>query len=159
MVLQVVGVVTTAHWCIVYFIAASRRTQKMYSLSPLCIVPLRDRQEHCVVIPCHTNLKGPICEHTHRQLKWMAFSVSCFHCSLSGYLPLQATRQTPVGILVHLPMPAGRQETSKCAARSVSPAPWDIHCMARQRGSASPMGPGRADSHSANVRKILKMLL
>ena len=153
LVLQVVGEVTTAHWCIVCFIAASWRSQKMYSLSLSPIRPL-DRQEHWVVIQCHTNLKGPIPEHTHKQLKLMASSVSYFHHSLSGYLLLQATRQTPVGILALLPTPAGRQETSKCGARCALPAQWDIHCMARQRGSASPMGPGRADSHSANVREM-----
>lgn len=158
LVLQVVGEVTTAHWCIVCFIAASSRIQKMYSLSrsPLCIVPLLDRQKHCVVIHCHNNLKGAICEHTHRQ--WMASSVSRFHCSLSDDLWLQETLQIPVGIQAHLPMPAGRQGTSKCAARCASPAQWDIHCTDRQRGSASPMGPGRADNRSVNVRKSLKCL-
>lgn len=77
LVLRVVGWVTTAHWCILCFIAASWRTQKTYSssLSPLCSVPLHERQEHYGVIHCHTSLKGPICEHT-RQLKWKASSVS-----------------------------------------------------------------------------------
>lgn len=151
--------VTAAHWCIVCFIAASRRTQNLSSLSPnlLCIVLRLDRQERCGVIRWHTNLKGSICEHTHRQLKWNAFSVSCFHCSLSGYLPLQVTRQAPAGILAHRPMPAGRQGTSKCAARCASPAQWDIRCTARQRGSASPMGPGRVNSRSANVREIFQI--
>lgn len=79
------------------------------------------------------------------------------HCSLPVCLPSQVTQQAPVEILVHLPMPAGRQETSKCAARCASPAQWDIHYMAQQRGSAFPMGRGRADNHSANVREIFKM--
>lgn len=160
LVLQVVGVVTTAHWCIVCFIAASWRTQKMHSLSlsPLCSIPVFDRQYHCVVIHWHTTLKGPICEHTH-SLKWMASSVSCFHCSFSDYLALQVTQQTPVGILARLPMPAGRQETLKCVAKCASPVQWDIHCTARRRESASPTGPGRADSHSANVRGIFTMSL
>lgn len=41
----------------------------MYSFSPcpLCTVPLLDRQEHCVAVHCHTDLKGPICEHAHGQ--------------------------------------------------------------------------------------------
>lgn len=162
MVLRVVGWVTTAHWCILCFIAASWRTQKTYSssLSPLCSVPLHERQKHCVVIHCHTSLKGPICEHT-RQLKWKASSVSFvfFHCSLSGYLPLQVTRPTLVGIPAHLPMPAGRQGTSKCGARCASPAQWDTRCTARQRGSASPTGLGLADSRSASVSEIFKMSL
>lgn len=44
------------------FIAASWTTQEMYSLSPspVCRVSLFDRQEHCVVIHCHTNLKGKV---------------------------------------------------------------------------------------------------
>lgn len=161
LVIQVVGTVTTAYWCIVCFIAGSWRTQKMYSLSlsPLCIAPMLDRKEHCVVIHCHTNLKGPICEHTHRPLKWVASSVSFFHCSFSGYLPLQATRLAPVGILAHLPIAAGKQATSKCAAKCASPAQWGIHCTGQQRGSVSRMGPGRADSPSANVREIFQMSL
>lgn len=66
LVLQDFGMVTTAHWCILYFIAASCMTRKMYcfSLCPFWIVPLLDRQEYCLVIHCHTILKGPICEHT-----------------------------------------------------------------------------------------------
>lgn len=127
--------------------------QKLYSLalSPLCIGCLLDKQY--VALHYHTNLKGPIYEHTNRHLKLMAY------CSLSGYLPLQATRQAPAGIPAHLPMPAGRQGTSKYAAKCASPAQWDIHYTAQQRGSASPTGPGRADSRSANVRKNSTMSL
>lgn len=72
-------------------------------------------------------------------------------------LPLQVTRQTPVGILAHPSMPPGRQGTSKCAARCASPAQWDIRCTGRQRGSASPTGPGRVDSRSANVSWMCQM--
>lgn len=142
------------------FIATSWTTQEIYSLSPspLCSVPLFDRQGHCVVIHCHTYLKGSICAHT-QTLKWTASWVSCFHCCFSGYLTLQATQQIPVGILVHLPMPAGRRGTSKCVARCALPAQWDIHYTAQRRESVFPTGPGRADSHSANVREIFKMSL
>lgn len=80
----------------------------------------------------------------------------CFQCSLCGYLPLQATPLAPVGILAHLPMPAGRWGTLKCAVRCASPARWGTLCMVRQRGSAFPTVPGRANSHSANVRAKLK---
>lgn len=106
-----------------------------------------------------SNFKGPICEHTQGPLEWAVFSLPCFHCLSSCYLPLQATRRTPVGILAHLLMPAGRLGTSKCAARCASPAQWDILCMAQQRGSASPTGPGRADSRFASVRGTLNMFL
>ena len=69
LVLQVVGLVTTAHWCIVCFIVASGRIQESYSLrlSPLCIVSLLDRHKHCLVILCHSNS----CERALWQLKWM----------------------------------------------------------------------------------------
>lgn len=92
-------------------------------------------------------------------MRRIASPLSCFHCSTSGYLPLQATRRAPVGIQAHLPMPAGRQGTSKCAVKCASPAQWDIHCMAQQRGSAFPMGPGLANSRSANVRETFKISL
>lgn len=140
--------------CVFYscFLEDSKDVQ-FESVLSLCLT------EHCVVIHCLTHLKGPICEHTHRRLKWKPSPLCCFHCSLCGYLPMQATQRAPVGILAHLPMPAGRRGTSKCAARCASPAQWDIHCTAQQRGSASPTGPGQADSHSANVREILKMSL
>lgn len=84
---------------------------------------------------------------------------SCVHPSLPGSFPLQETPQAPVGTLVHQLMPTGRQGTSKCAARCASPAQWDIHFMALQRGSAFPMGRGRVGSRSANVRKIFKLSL
>ncbi len=158
LVLQVVGVVTTAHWCIVCFMAASSRTQKMYSLnlSPLCsVLFVWQAGKLCFKsLPCQ--LKRA---YLWTQTKWKESSAFVFICSLCGYLSLQATRRTPVGILAHLPMPAGRQETSKCAARCASPAQWDIHCTAQQRESAFPTGPGRADSHFANVSEICETFL
>lgn len=120
---------------------------------------LSGRQEHCVAIHCRTNLKGSIWERTHSpwggwHLRRLVFIAQCLF-----YLSLQVTRQAPVGIQAHLPMPAGRQGTSKCAAKCALPAQWDIHCMAQQRGSASPMGPGLANSRSANVRETFKISL
>lgn len=72
---------------------------------------------------------------------------------------LQATQAAPVEILEHLLMLAGRRGTSKCAARCVSPAQWDTHCTAQQRGFAFPTGPGQADSRSANVRNFFQKCL
>lgn len=76
----------------------------------------------------------------------------CSHCLRSDYLGLQATQQTPAGILARPLTQVERQGTSKCAAKFASPAQWDTRCTALQRGYASPTGRGRGDSRSASVR-------
>lgn len=158
--LQVVGMVTTVHWCILCFIAGCWwGADKICSLSPstLCTVPW----------------KGTLCGRwMSRLLKWAhqwthmhtcpgrghVFTLSS-HCIPSCYLVLQVTLQIPAGILACLLTRVESQGPSKCAAKFASPAQWDTRCTALQRGYASPTGPGRGDSRSANVSKILNVFV
>lgn len=121
--------------------------EKICSLSQACCV-LSLWKGHCAVDERLTYLNEPIPVRVE-----VTFSL----CSLSlcsGYLVLQATLQIPAGILARPLMRLERRGPSKCAAKFASPAQWDTRCTALQRGFASPTGPGRGDSRSANVSEI-----
>lgn len=128
--------------------------------------PYRFPEKTIVIDQWLAYLNWPICEHTdtHRhtrvpvQLEGHVFTL-CSRCLRSGYLLLQATLQIPAGIPGRLLARVERRGPSKCAAKFASPARWDTLCMALQRGYASPTGPGRGDSRSANVRQVLNVLV
>lgn len=157
--LQVVGMVTAVHWCIVFF-------SRLMGGLKRCVVWVQVHsvlsvwKEHCVIDQHHAYLNEPICEHTYMHkhtrkavpLEGHLFTLS--RCLPSGYLVLQATLQIPAGILVHPLTRVERWGPSKCAAKFGLPAQWDTRCTALQRGYASPTGPGLGDSRSANVSEI-----
>lgn len=105
---------------------------------------------------CLAYVNEPICEPTHKhtpvQLEGHVFASALL-------IFWQASLQIPAGTLARLLTRVERQGPSKCEAKFASPAQWDTRCTALQRGYASPTGPGRGGSHSANVSAILNVVV